>query len=193
MKIPEDWSDRWALYLQPEDDEFSDRPVEGTSGPYLGFLGDCNRVLDVGCGTGRAVQRLLEAGKDAYGVTFKPSEVEYAREVMGLDRLQVADMHSLPYEPGSFDAVISWDSLEHALAPLVALWEMNRVLRIGGKLLLFMPDQAWVTCPYHSVTLIDAQMRHLFARAGFRAEQHVSFGEAGVYLCRKESECVFSW
>jgi SAM-dependent methyltransferase len=54
----------------------------------------------------------------------------------------VADMHSLPFAPGSFDSVIANNVLEHSRDPLAGLREIRRVLRTGGRLFALIPLDA---------------------------------------------------
>jgi SAM-dependent methyltransferase len=65
------------------------------------------RVLDVGCGTGRAFAPLLQRGWKVSGCDLSPSMLERAREEGG-DRVElaVADMRELPVF-GEFDLVIA--------------------------------------------------------------------------------------
>jgi SAM-dependent methyltransferase len=88
------------------------------------------RCLDLGCGTGLALPLLEAAGWDAVGVEVSQGQLERARG-RGANVLQ-ADAHALPFDEGSFDAVISlythtdFDDLPAAFA------EAARVLRAGG-------------------------------------------------------------
>lgn len=51
-----------------------------------------------------------------------------------------ADIMSLPFADGTFDAVVSCETLEHTPDPVLALAELHRVLRAGGVLYLTMPN-----------------------------------------------------
>ncbi|KKQ15996.1 MAG: hypothetical protein US30_C0025G0008 [Candidatus Moranbacteria bacterium GW2011_GWF2_36_839] len=48
----------------------------------------------------------------------------------------VADAHDLPFEDGKFDIILCTEVLEHLHSPHVAISEMKRVLKVGGKLIL---------------------------------------------------------
>ncbi len=63
----------------------------------------------------------------------------------GVDRVVPAT--SLPFPDGSFDTVISTEMLEHALDPIVCLEEMERVLKLGGLLLITARGNGF---PYHN-------------------------------------------
>ena len=152
-------------YRNGSTDEFSDR------GPpndilffmdHIGFLNDCQRILDAGSGVGNVVQWLREQGRQATGLTYNTMEVRFAKTP-----LDYGDIHQMPYEDGSFDGAICWDVLEHCVAPLIALKELHRVLVPDGKLLLFVPGQPWVECGYHVLVPTIRQTLWLLRLAGF--------------------------
>jgi SAM-dependent methyltransferase len=58
----------------------------------------------------------------------------------------IGDIHALPLEDGSQDAIICSSVLEHVRDPLRAMAELTRVLRKGGKLFFYVPS----TYPYHA-------------------------------------------
>lgn len=57
------------------------------------------------------------------------------------------DIHDMPFEDNSFDAVVCISILEHVPYPLKAIQELKRVLKPGGKIWVQLP---WL-CPYHAV------------------------------------------
>ena len=58
----------------------------------------------------------------------------------------VADIHKLPLEDESVDAIICKSVLEHVSNPVLAMAEMKRALRKGGKMFMFLP----FIYPYHA-------------------------------------------
>jgi ubiquinone/menaquinone biosynthesis C-methylase UbiE len=93
-----------------------------------------NRVLEVGCGTGRWLAELARTGADVAGID--PSEEMLLRAstaVRGDLRRGVAE--ALPWPEASFDVTLFVNSLHHVGEPEVALREAFRVLRPGGTLL----------------------------------------------------------
>jgi len=97
-------------------------------------------VLDVGCGTGLYSIRLSESGADVTAVDISLKMIEIARRKAQVRGQYIwydeADMAKLPYENRTFDMVVSITALEFAADPLLALMEMARVLRPGGKLVV---------------------------------------------------------
>lgn len=101
-----------------------------------------DRVLDVGCGTGYLSGRVARAiGPDGRveGIDPSGSVVAYATERAAPNAtFRVAGAEQLPYDDGSFDAVVSCLAVHHigATDRGQAFAEMYRVLRPGGRLVI---------------------------------------------------------
>lgn len=91
------------------------------------------RVLDVATGGGYAVEAAFQRGADATGIDFSRRQVDLARKRHATLRYEQADAESLPFEQGSFDAVISAFGMCHLPNPDLALREAHRVLKSGGR------------------------------------------------------------
>jgi SAM-dependent methyltransferase len=98
------------------------------------------RVLDLGCGAGRFLTALREAGADPAGVEIAEAAAERARAT-GVEVRLVEPDGTLPYGHGEFDLVWCSEVLEHIPDVAGTLFEVRRVLKRGGRLLL--------TVPYH--------------------------------------------
>ncbi|HVM44856.1 MAG TPA: class I SAM-dependent methyltransferase [Candidatus Thermoplasmatota archaeon] len=90
------------------------------------------RALDVGAGSGFVASALLAAGAQVDAVDASPEMVELLRR-RGV-AARVADAERLPFENGTFDRAFANMCLHHVERPGVALREMARVLRPGGRL-----------------------------------------------------------
>jgi SAM-dependent methyltransferase len=95
------------------------------------------RILDVGCGTGANLLMLSQYG-DAEGVDISEDALAFCRE-RGLEKVKLGAGEELPYDDGTFDLVTALDVVEHMDDDLAGLREMRRVLRPGGRVLLFVP------------------------------------------------------
>ena len=112
------------------------------------------RILDVGCGPGFYVAELLErVGPDGsvVGVDASPDMLAMAaRRVDGHGNVAFheGDATALPVEDGGFDAALSVQVLEYVTDTAAALAELHRVLRPGGRALVW--DVDWSTVSWHS-------------------------------------------
>jgi ubiquinone/menaquinone biosynthesis C-methylase UbiE len=99
-------------------------------------------VLEVGCGSGIAVQIFAEAGARVTAVDLTPWAVETTRarlDAFDLDGNVIeADAEALPFDIASFDLVFSWGVIHHTPDMQRALRELVRVCRPGGTLVLML-------------------------------------------------------
>src|SRR5260370_31215797 len=95
------------------------------------------RMLDVGCGTGANLQMLSRFGV-AEGVDVSVAALDFCR-ARGLAKVKQGAAESLPYEDAAFDLVTGLDVVEHLDDDIAGLKEMRRVLRPGGRAVLFVP------------------------------------------------------
>ncbi|GAA1196701.1 methyltransferase domain-containing protein [Pseudonocardia alaniniphila] len=103
--------------------------------------GDC--VVDVGCGTGRAVGEMHQRGVRAVGVDIDDTMLAVARERWPASPFRLADAPHLPLADGEAQGYRA-DKLYHALDdPGRALLEARRVLTPGGRIVL--AGQDWDT------------------------------------------------
>ena len=92
--------------------------------------GDC---VDLGCGTGRAIPPLVRAGWAVVGTDISIDQLEAAQGEAGAGvRLVHADAHALPFDDGTFDAVVSILTHTDFDDPQTAFREAGRVLKSGG-------------------------------------------------------------
>jgi SAM-dependent methyltransferase len=92
-------------------------------------------ILDVGCGAGVPVCRELAGRFRITGVDISPVQIRLARQNVPSGEFICADIMSLRFEPGSFDAITSFYSIFHLPrqehAELLA--RMHLWLRSGGE------------------------------------------------------------
>jgi ubiquinone/menaquinone biosynthesis C-methylase UbiE len=93
------------------------------------------RVLDNGCGKGRFARVLRDRHPQANIVAFDLSEAMLRFVPEGIAPCS-GTMTQLPFASNSFDCVYATESLEHAVAIDVAVAEMCRVLKPGGRLVI---------------------------------------------------------
>ena len=99
------------------------------------------RVLDLGCGAGRFVAALQDAGTDAVGVELAEAALERARRnVPGAELHALGPDGAIPLADASVDLVWCSEVLEHVPDTAGLLSEARRVLRTGGRLLVTTPS-----------------------------------------------------
>jgi malonyl-CoA O-methyltransferase len=110
---------------------------DGRVQEILSFLGDLNgkKVMDIGCGKGRFLRILKEEfpGAELYGIDISETMLRYCPESV---RSSVGTLLDIGFPDNYFDCVYSVEALEHALRAKVAVKEMCRILRPGGKVVI---------------------------------------------------------
>lgn len=158
--------------------------------------------LDVGCGTGWAVGEVAKLVDDQglfYGVDLSPKMIKKAEDnFYGRKnfRFVQANSESIPLDADWFDSIICTNSFHHYLHPALALHEMYRLLKTGGKVYVLDPTaDTWVTKvadkiikfvePEHVKLYSTQEFQQLFQAAGLKystsgkiqAHQKVHIGE----------------
>jgi SAM-dependent methyltransferase len=108
------------------------------------------RVLDLGCGTGRNLVELQALARPV-GLDLEGRALAWSRK-RGLQRLVQGGAEQLPFQAGSFDTVTALDLLEHIQDDTAGAREVHRVLRPGGKFLVFVPAYRWLWGPQDDVS-----------------------------------------
>lgn len=168
-------------------------------------------VLEIGCGTGRALVPLARAvspGGSVTGVDLSEGMLARARSfvagaaVSQAVRLVHADATALPFEPASFDAAFASFALELFDGPEIpnVLGELTRVLRPGGRVVVVgmsreSPREPWVRlfewAHVNAPWLLDCRpvrVRHALEQAGFeivRVLHRRAFVPVEVVLARR--------
>lgn len=94
----------------------------------LADVGAGQRVLDVGCGNGRYLARLRDAGADAVGCDLSFGMASGAGHPVVVN----GDVQALPFATAAFDVVLAPHMLYHVPDRAAAAHELRRVLRPGG-------------------------------------------------------------
>jgi SAM-dependent methyltransferase len=154
----------------------------------LGEAHHGERVLDLGCGAGRFVAALRDAGADPVGVEIAAEALERARaNAPGADLRLLEPDGSVPLEHGSVDLVWCSEVLEHVADVSHLLLEVRRVLRPGGRLLVTVPFHGRLQAALVALARFDAHYdplgQHLrfFTRGSLASTlEHAGFDDAGV-------------
>jgi 2-polyprenyl-3-methyl-5-hydroxy-6-metoxy-1,4-benzoquinol methylase len=102
------------------------------------------KLLDVGCGTGRIVKFFNDNGFKSLGCDIYEDALTFARKINKKNTIVKASAVKLPFKKNAFDIVISISVIEH-LTPNEAevfIQESERVLKPGGFIFLVTPNYA---------------------------------------------------
>jgi O-antigen biosynthesis protein len=152
--------------------ECNSRP-HGSQMKVVALVDPPGRVLDVGCSTGYLAERLQERGSTVIGLEMDERAAELARRFC--EAVYVGDIETmeLPFEPGSFDAIVCGDLIEHLRDPQAVLSRLRPLLKPGGRLVLSTPNIAnWAMrvgllfgrFRYTEWGILDRTHTHLFTR-----------------------------
>lgn len=138
-------------------------------------------ILDMGCGTGKLLNRLLSKFTDirGTGLDLSPEMLRMARQS---DRHRPrliyiqGQAESLPFGEGQFDAVFSTISFLHYLQPEQVLREVGRVLSPGGRFYLVDITTTKQTDP-QVLPMSDRSIRF------YSPQQREVFGSSAGLLC----------
>jgi SAM-dependent methyltransferase len=107
------------------------------------------RLLEVGCGVGRYVEKLAGRTRLTVGLEYEPERARLAAETLP-GRILNAAAEDLPFADGAFDVVLSNEVIEHVADDVRAAREMVRVLARNGRIVLFCPNR-WYPVEQHGV------------------------------------------
>ena len=103
---------------------------------------DARTILVDGCGVGLYAKHLADLGYNTFGL-----DVDWERVEQGVgasvEQLHVAAGEHLPYPDAVFDAVLSHEVVEHVADDRLVAREMVRVLRPGGRAIVFCPNRLY--------------------------------------------------
>ena len=142
-------------------------------------------VLDIGCGTGRALGLVAErvnGNGEFYGVDLSEGMIDRAkahfRDQPNFHFVK-ANSESIPLGDGSFDVIICTNSFHHYLDPVQALREMRRLVKPSGSIFILDPSADSLAVkvadkvikalePEHVKIYSTKEYRELFANSGLR-------------------------
>ena len=112
------------------------RMILRAAGPRIG-----GRVLENGCGVGMYVQHMTPFGTQITGLEY---DLQRARQAAkGSPRIVNAAGEGLPFANATFDLILSHEVLEHVQDDRRAAAEMLRVLKTGGRAVVFVPNRGY--------------------------------------------------
>lgn len=151
--------------------------------PYL----EGKDVLEVGCGTCYGMGKMLTGLKSIVGIDISLDALRYGQLAYPENRLKAvqADCEALPFPDKSFDAVISFEVMEHLPDSKKYLSEISRVMQDGGYLFLSTPNKRFLEYnPYHLKEYTAEDLKEAL---------HSVFSEVSILgqACSKKSRAIY--
>lgn len=156
-------------------------------------------ALDLGCGNGKTVSSLIDAGYRVTGVDFSGKAVESCERMFGSSaRFVRADVTDLPFDDMAFDYITAVHVLEHLDDDMLArcVSEMRRVLRPRGYVFArsFTPDDmrsegrsgGEIFYRYYDVDSMVSAFSGFKVVSAERVDERTRFGAT-----RSRVECLF--
>ncbi len=100
-------------------------------------------VLVNGCGVGMYVKALQPYSEQLYGLDIEAEHLRRAATTVPDAHLQLAACEALPYPANFFDLVLSHEVIEHVTDDHASAAEMVRVLKPGGRAIIFAPNRLY--------------------------------------------------
>ena len=137
--LAKQYDSRWSFY------------VNATIGETLNRLeiNQGERILDLGCGTGVLIQRLLQVSPEIeiVGIDTSAEMLEIAKQKLPESvELKLGSADNLPFVSNYFDIVVSTSAFHFFRDPSQALQEAKRVLKPNGRLVITDWCYDYLTC-----------------------------------------------
>lgn len=121
------------------------------------------KLLEIGYGSGLLLPELKRHSETLYGVDMHGSDksVQQTLDAEGVEaELTYGSILELPYESGTFDAVVCVSVLEHIKELDKAVSEIRRVLKPGGVAVLSFPTKNKITNSFFRLVGYDPSELH---------------------------------
>lgn len=159
------------------------------------------KILDVGCGGGRFLNRMQRIGWNVEGIDFDAEATKKVAAKYGFT-VHTGDLRSAQLTSNSYDVVVMSHAIEHVCDPASLLSEIRRILKSGGRLLLVTPNANSIAhrrfgaywrgleVPRHIQIFSLSGLELLVEKAGLTLEKSFSFahGAEGIYYVSKEMQ-----
>lgn len=144
-----------------------DEALEDKEGRLVRQMVEGEKVLELGCGGQKTVPHAV--GVD---VTPKDENIQFLHGDISVADIVADVSKELPVAPLSQDTVIARHILEHCVDTIQTLGHWNRVLKIGGRLIIAVPNQEICNSipmnPEHVHAFTPSSLKPLVELSGFK-------------------------
>jgi len=138
---------------------------------FMDYIPLCiyRNILEIGAGAGVDMNLFINEGYYVTGIGYGDKNIKYAKEVFNII-IHKMDMQNMNFPDNKFDGILSIQVFEHSTCPVLAVKEMYRVLRPGGRALIDVPDARddHVYGLFHPTILYPEQLIKMFELYGFK-------------------------
>ena len=170
---PKGWMGRMVLHMM----NFGHAPLTNWGLSHIGFQ-DCMTMLDIGCGGGATLKRLIERsnGSKVYGIDISEESVAKAKKVNKklLNKqvfVQQGSADSLPWKDASFDVVTAVETVYFWLNLPKCFQEIKRILKPGGQFAIMIEviegDSIWTNVVEGMTAYTPEQLKDMLVQTGF--------------------------
>ena len=145
------------------------------------YVPDCQRFLEIGCGTGFVLSGIRSAypNADLVGSEIFSAGLGFAAGRVASAEFYQMDARSIPFRD-QFDAIGAFDVLEHIHDDASVIAEVSRALRPNGRFVLSVPQHPALWSPqddhaYHVRRYTSTGLRDKLRTAGFEVIRITSF------------------
>jgi 2-polyprenyl-3-methyl-5-hydroxy-6-metoxy-1,4-benzoquinol methylase len=161
---------------------------------------DRGKLLDLGCGDGRFLVLMRDAGWEVEGIEPDPEAAKAAERELGTS-VTVGNLEDAGFPDESFDAVTLSHVIEHVYDPVALLAECRRVLKPSGSVVIVTPNirslghqkfrSFWrgLEPPRHFHVFSSGALRVCCERAGLRVHTLRTSARSAGFIW-KESETI---
>ena len=145
------------------------------------YFPEAKNMLEIGCGSGYVLHTIEKAYP---GLSLSGSEIFSKGLSFAAKRVQKAtlfqmDAREMPFE-AEFDVIGAFDVIEHIEEDQRVLTEMHRTVRVGGGIILTVPQHKWLWSyadeyAHHKRRYTANGLHEILERIGFRVIRMTSF------------------
>lgn len=156
------------------------------------FLSSSDIVLDIACGTGYGAEILSHKVKQVIGGDLNVAAIDYNNKFYDLPnlRFEVIDGTNLPFENNTFNALISFETIEHTRDYILMLNEFKRIVISGGTIIISTPNfylnspNGYIVNKFHTQEWTPSEFKELinslFGEFEYYGQEYIRYKNKGL-------------